>query len=153
MSKSNTWENGLLQLVFNNVDFEELGDAGGLLGSVADGYLYVSLHTGDPGETGDQTTNEIAYTGYARQGVARVATPFNTTCGGWTVTNDSVSPAATIIFPAMGGGAGGTVTHVGIGTAATAAGKLLYSGTVTPNIPVAVPVEPEISTSSTIVEG
>ncbi len=28
--------------------------------------LYVSLHTGDPGEAGDQTTSEAAYTSYAR---------------------------------------------------------------------------------------
>jgi hypothetical protein len=147
MSKSDTWENGLLLLLFNNTAFTGLGDAGGLRSSVAAGNVYVSLHTSDPGEAGSQTTNEIAYTGYARQPVARASG-----AGGWTVTAGSVSPATTIIFPAMAGGAGGTVTHVGIGTDVSGAGKLLYSGTVTPNIPVAVPVEPEISTSSTLTE-
>lgn len=45
----------------------------------ADVVKYVSLHTGDPGEAGDQTTNEATYAGYARVAVARDS-------GGWTVT-------------------------------------------------------------------
>ena len=144
MSKSDTWETGLLNLVFKNTDFTLVGDAGGLRGSATAGVLYVSLHTADPGETGTQSTNEISYTGYARVGVTRGA--------GWTVTNNSVSPAATISFGAMAGGTGGTVTHWGFGTDSSGAGKLLYSGTVTPNIPVAVPVQPQLSTSSAITE-
>jgi hypothetical protein len=145
MSKSNTWETGLLNLVFCNVSFTGLGDAGGLLKSVADGYLYVSLHTSDPGEAGTQLTNEISYTGYARVGVPRDASH-------WTVSGNSVVPAATIAFAPMAGGTGGTVTHVGFGTASSGAGKLLMSGTIAPNIPVATPVQPELSTASAITE-
>ncbi|NRA03267.1 MAG: hypothetical protein HRU00_11785, partial [Myxococcales bacterium] len=77
MSKSNNWENGLMLLLFNNDSYTLVGDAGGLLQSVADGDLYMSLHTSDPGEAGDQTTNEIVYTSYARKDVPRTA-------GGWT---------------------------------------------------------------------
>ena len=71
MSKSNSWENALLLLMFNNSNVANVGDATGLRGSTVAGSLYISLHTADPGEAGDQTTNEIAYTGYARVAVAR----------------------------------------------------------------------------------
>ncbi len=145
MSKSNACENSLLLLLFNNTDFANIGDAGGLQNSAAAGSLYLSLHTGDPGEAGDQTTNEIAYTGYARQAVARSG-------AGWVVTGNSVSPAANVDFPEMTAGAGGTVTHFGVGTASSGAGVLLYSGTTDPDPVVAVGVTPRIKSTSTITE-
>lgn len=85
------------------------------------------------------------YTGYARIAVARTA-------GGWTVTGNSVSPAAAITFGAMTAGAGGTATHFSVGTAATGAGKILYSGTVTHNIVVSNGVTPQLSTDTAISE-
>lgn len=106
--------------------------------------LYVSLHTADPGEAGDQTTSEATYTSYARVAVAR-------TSGDFTVTGNSVSPAADIVFPAATGGAN-TITHFAIGTASSGAGKLLYSGTVTPNISVSSGVTPRLTTASTVTE-
>ncbi len=51
----------LLTLIFNNTDWANIGDAGGLQNSASAGSFYLSLHTSSPGETGDQTTNEIAY--------------------------------------------------------------------------------------------
>lgn len=137
MSKSNTWENGLLLLVFNNDDFTTVGDAGGLLGSVSAGSLYVSLHTGDPGEGGDQTTSEAAYTSYARVAVAR-------TTGGWTVTANAVENAAAITFVTATGGSE-TETYFGVGTAASAAGKLLYSGALTSGLAVSNGITPEFA--------
>jgi hypothetical protein len=145
MSKSNTFENDLLLLVFNNTNASLIGDATGLRGSTVAGSLYVSLHTADPGEAGDQTTSETAYTGYARQAVARAG-------ANWVVTANSVSPAANIDFPECTASPGGAVTFFGIGTALSGAGKLLYSGTVTPNITIAIGVIPRIKTTSTITE-
>lgn len=142
MSKGNTWENDLLKLIFQATAIANIADNAA---SSPLTNLYVSLHTADPGEAGDQTTNEIAYTGYARVAVAR-------TSGGWTVTNNSVSPAANIDFGEMTAGAGGTVTHFAVGTASSGAGKLLYSGTVTPNIAVANGVIPRLKTTSAITE-
>lgn len=52
----------LLELIFNNVDWANIGDATGLPGSAVAGSLYISLHTASPGEGGDQTTNEASYT-------------------------------------------------------------------------------------------
>ncbi len=143
MSKSDTWENGLLDLLFDNLDFTLVGDAGGLRGSVADGSLYFSLHSADPGEAGTQLTSEAAYTGYARVAVGRAA--------GFTVTGDSVSPAAAVTFP-PGTAGGETVTHFGVGTDSSGAGKLLYSGTVTPNIVTGDGITPELTTATAITE-
>ena len=141
MSKPNTFENDIVKLIFNATAIANIADNAA---SSPLTNLYVSLHTADPGETGDQTTNETSYTSYARVAVAR-------TSGGWTVTANSVSPAATISFPACTGGTA-TITHAGVGTASSGAGKLLYSGTVTPNISVANGVTPQLTTASTITE-
>lgn len=144
MSKTNSWENGLMLLVFNNTNFALVGDATGLRGSSTAGSLYVSLHTGDPGEAGSQTTSECAYGSYARVAVARSG-------AGWTVTNNSVSPAATITFPEATSGTE-TATHFGIGTDSSGAGVLLYKGTVTPNISIVTGVTPRLTTASAVTE-
>ncbi len=142
MSKGNTYENDLMKLLFNATAIANIADNAATSPLTS---LYVSLHTADPGEAGDQTTSEIAYTGYARVGVAR-------TSGGWTVTNNSVSPVANIDFGNMTGGAGGTVTHFVVGTASSGAGKLLYSGTVTPNLSVTTGSTPRLTTATAITE-
>jgi hypothetical protein len=142
MSKGNTFENDLLKLIFNATAIANLADNAATAPLTN---LYVSLHTADPGEAGDQTTSETAYTGYARVAVARSS-------GGWTVTNNSVSPVANIDFGECTASPGSAITHFGIGTASSGAGKLLYSGTVSPNITMAVGVIPRLKTTSTITE-
>lgn len=140
MSKGNTFENDVLKLVFNATAIGNLADNTGTSPATT---LTVALHTADPGEAGDQTTSETAYTGYARVAVAR-------TSGGWTVTNNSVSPAANIDFGECTGSAGGAITHFSVGTGTS--NKLLYSGTVSPSITMAVGVIPRLKTTSTITE-
>jgi hypothetical protein len=74
------------------------------------------------------------------------------TTGGWTAASaQSTSPVATISFPAATGGSE-TETYFGIGTASSGAGKLLYSGTVTPNISVSSGVTPQLTTATTVTE-
>ena len=141
MSKSNAWETDLLELLFNATALANVADNAS---SSPLTNLYVSLHTADPGEAGSQTTSECAYTSYARVAVLR-------TSGGWTVTGNSVSPVATISFPACSGGTE-TVTHFGVGSLISGAGYLFYSGTVTPNISVSTGVTPQLTTASTITE-
>lgn len=142
MSKGNTFENDFLKLIFQATAIANIADNAA---SSPLTNLYASLHTADPGEAGDQTTSEIAYTGYSRVAIARTA-------GGWTVTAASVSPAANIDFGQMTAGAGGTVTHFIIGTASSSTGKILYSGTVTPNISVTNNVTPRLTTATAITE-
>jgi hypothetical protein len=141
MSKGNTFENDWLLLIFNATTIANIAINATSSPLTS---LYVSLHTADPGEAGDQTTSEATYTGYARVAVAR-------TSGGWTVTNNSVSPAATITFGACTVGTN-TITHFAVGTATSGAGKILYSGTVTPNISVSVGVTPSLTTATAITE-
>jgi len=141
MSKSNAFENSLLKLIFNATAIANLADNAA---SSPLTNLYVSLHTADPGEAGDQSTSEATYTGYARVAVLR-------TTGGWTVTNNSVSPVSNIDFAACTAGSS-TVTYFGVGTASTGAGVLYYSGTVSPSISVTAGVTPRLTTASTITE-
>lgn len=141
MSKANTFENDLMKMIFQATAIANIADNAA---SSPLTNLYVSLHTADPGETGDQTTSEIAYTSYARVAVAR-------TSGGWTVTNNSVSPAATISFPAGTGGSG-TATYFGVGTASTGTGKLLYKGAISPSIVCGSGITPQLTTSTAITE-
>ncbi len=143
MSLSNASETDLLRLIFTNTTWANVGDATGLVGSSTAGSWFISLHTADPGEAGDQTTSEISYTGYARVAVAR-------STGGWTVSGNSVSPVSTISFGAMTAGTGGTVTFIGIGRASTGTGELLCSGAVTPNITVANGVTPQLTTATAV---
>jgi hypothetical protein len=141
MGKSTAFSSSLLALIFNAATIANMANNAS---STPLTNLYISLHTADPTATGNQSTNEATYTGYARVAVARSGS-------GWTVTNNSVSPAGTISFPACTGGSN-TITNFGIGGASSGAGSLYYSGTVTPNISVASGVTPQLTTASTITE-
>jgi hypothetical protein len=141
MSKGNTFENDLLKLIFNGTTIANVADNAG---SSPITNIWVSLHTADPGESGNQSTSETNYGAYARVGVAR-------TTAGWTVSTNSVSPAADITFPQATSGTA-TITHFAVGTASSGTGKILYYGTVTPNIAVSVGVTPRLTTATQITE-
>lgn len=141
MSKSNTFETLWMQHTFQNIAIANIGDASGLQPSSAAGSLYVSLHSADPGEAGAQNTNEMAYTNYARVGVARGTAT-------WTVSTNQATNAGAISFPACGA-TGGTITYFGVGTSAgTVAGTLLYSGSLTAQLIVTNGVTPSFAGSA-----
>lgn len=141
MSKGNTFENDWLKLIFNATAIANIADNAA---SSPLTNLYVSLHTADPGEAGSQTTSECAYTSYARVAVAR-------TSGGWTVTAASVSPVSDVSFPACTGGSE-TATYAAVGTLVSGAGKILYSGALSPTILISSGVTPKMTNASTITE-
>src|SRR5271170_4082487 len=132
-AKGNNNSIGFLELIFQatvSTDYSALAaNSGSPLTT-----LYVSLHTSSPGAGGNQTTNEAAYTSYARVAVAR-------TSGGWTVSSNSVSPAANVSFNAATGGSE-TETWFGVGTASSGNGVLLYFGSISPTIAVSSGVTP-----------
>lgn len=142
MSYSNTFENEHLEHVLNNANIAGIGDATGLRGSAASGNLYLALHTSDPGEAGDQTTNEASYGSYARMPAARDGSV-------WGVTNNVATLLAAITFPAATSGTQ-TITHFSVGTLAAGAGKMLMSGPVSPNIAVSTGVAPKLGTGTSI---
>lgn len=121
-SKSNAFETDFLNHIFKNLAIALIGDASGLQPSAAAGNLYISLHTADPGEAGDQSTSEATYTGYARIPVVRSGS-------GWTVAGNQVSNAALVTFAICTGGSN-VITHFGIGTSSAGAGKLLYKASL-----------------------
>ena len=137
MSKGNTFENELLLHIFNNSDIALIGDATGLRGSSTAGSLYVSLHTGDPGEAGTQTTSECAYGSYARVAVARTA-------GGWTISGNAVTNAALVQFPQCSSGSE-TATYFAIGTASSGTGKILYRGALSASLAISSGIQPQFS--------
>lgn len=142
MSKSDTFENDLVKLIFNATAIANLADNAATSPFTN---LYLSLHTADPGEAGNQSTSEIAYTGYARKAVLR-------TSGGFTVTGPTAVLAADNDFPKMTGGAGGTVTFFAVGTAVSGTGKILYSGAVSPTITVSTGTIPRLEAATSVTE-
>lgn len=130
MSKSNTTENDIVKFLFNNVAMPSYGSN-----------LYLSLHTADPGEGGDQTTNEVAYTGasgdYARIAISRDA-------GGWTVAGNQSSNAALAQFAVSNTGPV-IATHLAIGTAASGAGQILASGALSASLTINNLVQPQFA--------
>ena len=144
MSKSNAFETALQQLIFENAAIANVGDAAGLRATTTAGSLFFSLHTASPGEAGDQTTSEVAYTSYARVAVAR-------STAGWTVTGNTTAVDANVTFPAGTGGSG-TATHWGLGTSSTGAGLLLYYGAISPSIVCGSGVTPQLTAGNCVTE-
>jgi len=134
---SNEMETDMMELYFNNTNHANIGDATGLQASSTAGSFYVSLHTSDPGDTGNQTTNEANYTSYARVAVARSG-------AGWTVSGNNTSNTSATQFPACTGGSS-SCTHVGIGTDSTGNGHLLFAGALDSTLAVSSGVQPEFA--------
>jgi len=103
------------QLIFNATNWTNIASSTGATN------LYLSLHNADPGTSGNQTTNETAYSNYARVAVAR-------STAGWTVGGSAptvnVTNAASISF-AQCGASGDTLYYVGFGLASSGSGTLL----------------------------
>lgn len=139
MSISNATETALLNLIFCATAWGNYADNAA---SSPQTNIHYALHTADPGEAGTMSTSEAAYTSYARVNVARTNVAH-------TVTNNSVSPAAQIDFPAGTGGSG-TVTHFSTGKTGGGATAILFSGTVTPNVVTGNLVTPSLTTATAI---
>jgi hypothetical protein len=127
MSFGNTTENDIALLLFNATT----------LSWNANGNLFVSLHTADPGEAGSQTTSECAYGSYARVSVVR-------TNVGWTVSSNTATNASLIQFPQCTSGSE-TVTHVAIGTVTSGAGQIICKGALSASLAVSSGIQPQFS--------
>lgn len=137
MSASNAMENAILELLFKNTNYANVGDATGLRGSSTAGVFWIALHTSDPGETGAQNTNEANYTGYARKSIVRSGS-------GFSVSGDTVSNVDPLTFDACSAGSN-TITHFSIGTDQTGAGTLLLSGALNASLAVSAGITPSFA--------
>lgn len=138
MSMSNAAEAALLDLLFLNTDWANIGDAAGLQNSAAAGSFYIALHTADPGEAGDQTTSECAYTSYARVAVARSG-------AGFSRSVSTIENVALVQFPEATGGSE-TATHFSIGTLSSGAGQIILSGALTSPRAISSGIQPQFAT-------
>lgn len=121
MSMANLAEEALLDLLFLNIDFANIGNAGGLRGSTLAGQFFVALHTQDPGETGNaQTTYETTLGGIIRVGINRAAG-----AGGFVRSGSTISNVSQVTFAEVTSGTE-TITHYSIGMASAGAGQILY---------------------------
>jgi hypothetical protein len=132
MSKSNATENDVLKMALQGIDPSWRAGAN----------VYVALHTADPNEAGTQTTSEAAYTGYARVLVAKAT--------GWTDAGSNFSNAALIQFPQCSAGSA-AATHFSVGTAASGAGQILYSGALSATLNISSGIQPQFAAASLVV--
>jgi hypothetical protein len=135
MPKSTATCNSILALIFNATAWADLAQNDGS-SPLTD--LYVSLHTADPGVGNNQTTNETAYTNYARIAIAR-------TTGGWDAPSSGATQNAALAQFPQCGASGATLTHVAIGTAASGAGTVLYAGALSSSLAVANGIQPQFA--------
>jgi hypothetical protein len=136
MSATNAFETSLLTLYFNGTAIANIADNAASSPATA---FYISLHTADPGETGNQASSETSYTGYARVSV-------NRNSGGFTVSGNSATNTATITFGQCTGGAQ-TLTHFGIGRSSSGTGTLDFVGALNSSLVLASGATPLFSAS------
>jgi hypothetical protein len=141
--KGNTFINDFLKLILNATAIANIADnaAGSPLTN-----LGMSLHTGTLSAASTQTSTEAAYGSYSRVSIAR-------TTGGFTAASaQSSALVATCSFPAAISGSE-TETYAMLGTdTATAAGKNLWWGPISPTLAVSNGVTPQLTTATTISE-
>lgn len=129
--KSLYFENAHLRSIFYGDSIEGLTQNAPVETRLDD--LVVALHTLDPGDDGEQTTNEVVYDGYARQLGERGEEIF------WIVSGSSAFPIDPIVFPENLGTAPDPITFASIGDGNN---RILYSGPVYPVILVPTGVSP-----------
>lgn len=108
------------------------------------GTLYLSLHTGTIGAGGDQTTNEVAYTGYSRIAVTRTSSGAFTAAASGAAENNALlqfgNPTAGA-FPI-------TVTHVALGENPSGAGTVIEFTALNSPLIVNLNVQPQFATGT-----
>ena len=134
MPKSTATCNSILNLMYRATAWANVAD------NAASSPLtntYISLHTASPGTGDNQTTNETAYTNYARQAVAR-STGWDAASGGATANS------ATISFSQCGA-SGATLTHVGSGTDPSGTGHVWHQGALNSSLAVSSGITPQFA--------
>ncbi len=135
-SNANSW----LLLMFNATTFANYAiDAT----SSPEASIATSLNIADPGAGGTMATSEIAYTTYARVNVLR-------TSAGFTVSTNTVVPVASITFPPCTVAGTGPATYLTWGKTGGGASLILWSGTITPSIPVTAGTSPSLTPATTL---
>ena len=141
-SKKDTFEDGILKLIFQNANLANIGDATGLRGATAAGNFYIALFTAVPTDSTQGTeVTATGYNTYARVAVVRSGS-------GWTVagTNPTnCSNTAAITFPQCTANSC-TVSSFAICKSSTLnADDAIYWGDLTSNLAVSNGITPEFA--------
>lgn len=139
MPASNVLELELMDLIFLNLPFDNIGDATGLPASASAGTITLALSTGTLGEGSTQATTEAAYTSYARISLVRGAADWTNAAG--VITNDNIEA-----FPAATGGSE-TETDVSLGSDQVADEMWLY-GALDSGLAVSNGITPQFAASA-----
>jgi hypothetical protein len=125
VSKSNATETALLEYIFTAVNPSWHAAT----------ELDVHLHTADPGEAGNSTTNEATYGSYALVTIDRAATD-------WTVSGNTATTDNLIQFPQCTSGTN-TITHVSVTPQGSTV--ILYSGALSSSLSVSTGIQPQFA--------
>lgn len=139
MSLSDAFENNALLLIFNATTWADYAENDTTSPHTQ---IATALATGDPGDSGTMSTSEVTYTDYARVNI-------NRNSGGFTVSTNTVVPAAEIAFT-VGSGGSGTVTHFSWGKTGGGTAAIHCSGTVTPNIVTGNGITPKLTVATNL---
>lgn len=136
-TRTQTFNRGILDLVYKNTALAGIGDSNGLQPSASAGSLYVALL--------DSSGDEIAYTGYARQAITRGA--------GFTRTANVVSNTSELTFVVCPTGTTPqTATQAAIFTALTG-GTKLHQADLTDEITIAAAHQPVVQAGALTITG
>lgn len=97
--------------------------------------LDLHLHTADPGDAGNTTTNEATYTSYALVTVDRAVAD-------WTITGNQATTDNLIQFPQCTGGSN-SITHLSVSPQGSTV--ILARATLTSALAVATGITPQIA--------
>ncbi len=139
-SKTNAFENAVLQLIYNNAAIANIGNIAGLQPSGVAGNLYIALFTTVPGD--DSPGVEATYTGYARISVAR-------TPAGLTIVGNVCSNTEIVSFYECTAG-NETITGMAIMTA-LAGGDMLFWADLDQALNVSPNITPEFAAGAILI--
>jgi len=111
--------------------------------------LYLALHTGAVGLGGDQTSNEVAYTGYGRIAILR-----NNSTGEFTTSVAASSSNQNLLQfgNATAGSFPITATHASIGENASSTGTVIATGALSSPLVINLNINPQFPIGSVIVQ-
>jgi hypothetical protein len=111
--------------------------------------LYMSLHTGAVGLGGNQTTNEVAYTGYAR-----IAFNRNNSTGEFTTSSAASSSNQSLL--AFGNATAGSfpiaATHAAIGENSSGVGTVIATGALASTLTINLNINPQFPIGAAVVQ-
>jgi hypothetical protein len=113
----------------------------------SNGTLYAALHTGAVGLGGSATTNEAAYTGYARIALTRTSSGSFTAAAGASSSNNALLQFGNC----TGGTLPETITNVSIVDSASGAGTVLDTAALASALVVNINIQPQFAIGTLVV--